>query len=117
MAARRQTPPATPTPMPTLAPVVREGEEVDVGLVEAVVLEVVVVDTGCEDEVGGDVEGEEDEDDDVDGGTEEPEDGLLPGGAWLGVTLTAWATPVEGAGVTPGKRTTSSVGAALSYVV
>ena len=43
MAARRQTPPATPTPIPALAPVVREGEDVCVGLLDAVVLLVVVV--------------------------------------------------------------------------
>ena len=47
-AARRQTPPATPMPMPTLAPVVREGEEVCVGLLDEVVLLVVFVE---EDEV------------------------------------------------------------------
>ena len=45
MAARRQTPPATPMPMPTLAPVVSEGEGVCVGLLllEEVVLLVVFV--------------------------------------------------------------------------
>ena len=43
MAASRQTPPATPMPMPTLAPVVREGEDVCVGPLEEVVLLVVLV--------------------------------------------------------------------------
>ena len=43
IAASRQTPPATPMPMPTLAPVVSEGEDVCVGLLEEVVLLVVLV--------------------------------------------------------------------------
>jgi hypothetical protein len=51
MAARRQTPPATPTPMPTLAPVVREGEVVCVGLLEEVVLLVLLVEEVDEVEV------------------------------------------------------------------
>ena len=43
MAASKQTPPATPIPMPTLAPVVREGDDVCVGLLEAGLLLVVLV--------------------------------------------------------------------------
>jgi hypothetical protein len=108
IAARKQTPPATPTPMPTFAPVVRDGEDVAVGLLEEVVWVWLVVVSVVEVAV--------DDDDDNDADDEENEVGSPDMGAGVSVTSGRCAVPVDGAGLDPGNSTTASVGAGVANV-
>ena len=95
--------------MPTFAPVVRDGEDVAVGLLEEVVwvwlvvlsvVEVVVVEV---------------DDDDIDD-DEDDSDGNPDMGSGVAVTSARCAVPVDGAGLDPGNSTTASVGAGVAKV-
>lgn len=115
-AARRHTPPATPTPIPALAPVERDDDEaaaVGLELLEDVVLLVVELVVELVDEVEDFVDCEVEDEEGV--GEDEDDEGRDESDNGGGVSLGKCAQPsVDGSGFTPGKIVTASVGAALS---